>query len=160
MSKGWSLCASTPWLIPAGWRYRPMRRTFMQGALEHFFGIPSTSVCSLFFFGRSRKNTIKNLKLVFASGCFCLFMSELGWSVVMCCMERWQKPQWTVPCLQTSCQQTFRVATFVGLRNSAIHSAPAAISEMRSPSANIKRSPKNVAKSQGHKSSSAAYFVN
>lgn len=75
--------------------------------LNNFFGIPSTSVCSLFFFGRSRKNTVKNLKLVFASGFFCLFISELGWSVVMCCMERWQKPQWTVPCLQTSCQPNF-----------------------------------------------------
>lgn len=72
MSKGWSLCASTPWLIPAGWRYRPMRRTFMQGALEQFFWNPfNLSVFTVFFRSESQKHNQKSQIGI----CFRVFLS-------------------------------------------------------------------------------------
>ncbi len=137
---------------PCGVALSPDEKNIYAGSPWFFWDPkkPQFVLCvHLFFFRLSRKTQSKSQIGI----CFRAFLSHgpslsvhvvLG-SVVMC-MERWQKPQWTVPCLQTSCQQTFRVATFVALRNSAIHSAPAVISEIRSPSANVKsKGPKKFA---------------
>ena len=114
-----------------------------------FFGIPKKfSVFSVFtcFFSVWVAKHNQNLKLEFVSGLFCLMVR------VCLFISYWVRVDVHGKVAETAMNRALLAnfvsanfpSTFVALRNSAIHSAPAVISEIR-PSANVKsKGPKDV----------------